>query len=471
MTSALARHSPWSNTTPTHSNRCSTGTIGFWKPADQCRVGQATQRLHPKRPGVICKAVKQSEARSIPGSKSSSSTADTKRRELLLAGVAGSAALLGSSLGPCSRAGASEGALEIGSSSAALPATMLDTSTQQGKTAIVTGASSGIGFMVAVGLLQKGFTVIPAARSQSRTRETADRLLLEVPGGNLELLDEPCDLSSIHSVQNFASSYLNSGLPLDVLMECAGIAWCDESTSADGFELQFATNHLGHFHLANQLMPLLREAPQRSASVPRLVVMSSSAHYAGSCSPAALVGAAPAHAYNRWTNYCDSKLCNVLFAQEVARREPSVISTSVHPGVVNTDLIRYITPQVVMDARSKDPEASLRAGKLIGLRTPAEGAQGAVWLATVPADEEVSGGYYEGLAPAKIAQPAAPAQDPALATALWAASEVLVARALGEPEPQDAYSVASSFVSPGEDPLESRLPGYLRMQLANPSFT
>ena len=171
----------------------------------------------------------------------------------------------------------------------------------------------------------------------------------------MECLDVPCDLSSINSVDEFAAAYLSSGLPLHSLMECAGIAWCDELKSADGLELQFATNHLGHFHLANRLLPLLRSLEGPSLPAPRLVVMSSSAHYAGSCNPAALVGAAPPHGYNRWINYCDSKLCNVLFAKEAQRREDAlqspVTAVSVHPGIVNTNLIRYITPPSVMQVK------------------------------------------------------------------------------------------------------------------------
>ena len=174
----------------------------------------------------------------------------------------------------------------------------------------------------------------------------------------MECLDVPCDLSSINSVDEFAAAYLSSGLPLQSLMECAGIAWCDDLIkSADGLELQFATNHLGHHHLANRLLPLMRSSSSSSSSLPapRLVVMSSSAHYAGSCNPAALVGAAAPHAYNRWLNYCDSKLCNVLFAKEAQRREDAlqspVTAVSVHPGIVNTNLIRYITPPSVMQVK------------------------------------------------------------------------------------------------------------------------
>ena len=121
-----------------------------------------------------------------------------------------------------------------------------------------------------------------------------------------------------------------------------------------------------------------------------------------------------------------------------------------------------------MQQREQDIEKSLRVGKFLGLRTPEEGAEGALWLANADASSLQPGGYYQGLAPAKLTDPLAAAKDPALGAALWAASDVLVARALGKAVPEDAYRVASALnTSASDGGVADLMPGFLRMTMTN----
>jgi NAD(P)-dependent dehydrogenase (short-subunit alcohol dehydrogenase family) len=199
-----------------------------------------------------------------------------------------------------------------------------------GRTALVTGANSGLGLVTARELARKGATVVMACRDAGRGGGAIDAVRKEIPGADVRL--ESLDLADLSSV-----SALAERLPeerLDLLFNNAGIMAPPRTETADGFELQFGTNHLGHFALTGLLLGRLLAAP-----APRVVCVTSGAHRIGSIDFDDLQS--EKH-YWRWTAYGQSKLANLLFARELARRSESagarLRSTAAHPGYSATHL-------------------------------------------------------------------------------------------------------------------------------------
>ena len=326
---------------------------------------------------------------------------------------------------------------------------------------VVTGASpGGIGFEIARQLCEQQYSVIPACRSREKSQMTADALRAAVDGASVYALEGGCDLGSIRGVTAYAeelmngSGVLSSGRRLRALVNNAGVGWkAAENLTEDGLEEQFAVNHLGHFVLTNKIISSLTDRAA-SMSVPRLRVvnLSSSAHYAGVTDAASLVrtGRAENRPYTRFGAYCDSKLANVLFTKELARRFGGrVVSAAVHPGIVNTKLIRNVVPEWVMEEKEAHPGRDRTLAKAFGLRSPSEGAEGAVWLASDNSDDDrIQGRYFNGPDDERV--PARAAQSTELAMRLWAASEVLVARALGESAPRGSEDVALAETPAGD---------------------
>ena len=151
-------------------------------------------------------------------------------------------------------------------------------------------------------------------------------------------------------------------------------------------------------------------------------------------------------AYTRFGAYCDSKLANVLFTKEiVARYGPSgIVSAAVHPGIVNTKLFRHIVPQWVMEEKEKHPERDRLLAKYLGVRSPDDGALGAVWLATEANAVDIQGKYYNGPHDERV--PATATNSTVLSKSLWDASEVLILRALKQPVPDDLLQSASRVI-------------------------
>ncbi|MFC9287801.1 oxidoreductase [Streptomyces sp. NPDC057052] len=199
---------------------------------------------------------------------------------------------------------------------------------QSGRTAVVTGANGGLGYVTARELARSGARVVLACRSETRGRQAVARLTGEVPGAEVEL--GRLDLGDLASVREFARPYAR----LDLLVNNAGVMAMPYGTTADGFETQFGVNHLGHFALTGLLMPALLAAPRA-----RVVTVSSMAHLLGTIDPGDLNSE---RAYRRWIAYGRSKTANLLFTHELARRlEASgaeVIATAAHPGYAATGL-------------------------------------------------------------------------------------------------------------------------------------
>jgi NAD(P)-dependent dehydrogenase (short-subunit alcohol dehydrogenase family) len=211
--------------------------------------------------------------------------------------------------------------------------TLADAPRQDGRTAVITGSNAGLGYETAVGLAGLGAHVVLACRSTGKAEVAAADIRARVPGASLEV--RHLDLACLASVAGFARDLRSSRQDLDLLVNNAGIMAVDEGRTVDGFELQLGTNHLGHFALTVQLLPLLLATPGS-----RVATMSSMGHRAGRLAPDDLMGTR--RGYDRWRAYFQSKLANLLFTAELHRRleaaGASTVAVAAHPGGSRTDL-------------------------------------------------------------------------------------------------------------------------------------
>lgn len=340
------------------------------------------------------------------------------------------------------------------------------------KVIVVTGASQGgIGFAIATQLLARGYTIVPCCRTAAKASSVRDALARTASadtGGTVCALDADCDLASLTSVLNYAhilrESLSADGALSDIeqrrpkrlhaIINNAGLGWQEERFTVDGYEEQFAVNHLGHYLLTTEMIKWVQDTgnnDDKGSERLRVVNVSSSAHYAGVVNPARMVTSRHGEnrPYTRFGAYCDSKLANVLFTKELARRYTFVRAAAVHPGIVNTRLIRHIAPDWVMEEKRSHPERDATLGRFFGLRSPEEGARGAVWLASVANTDTINGRYYVGVEDER--KPANAALSSSRARSLWAASDVLVSRALGRPITDELIAEALG----GEDRADS----------------
>jgi NAD(P)-dependent dehydrogenase (short-subunit alcohol dehydrogenase family) len=227
---------------------------------------------------------------------------------------------------------------------------------QTGRTAIVTGANSGIGLETARMLAKKGAHVVLACRNPEKGRAAVESIESDGPAGRAVLAE--LDLSDLDSVAAFAMSFAAAHDRLDLLIDNAGVMVPPFSRTAQGFELQFGTNHLGHFALTARLMPLLLRTKGS-----RVTVVSSTAHNIGKIDfDDPNWNTRP---YRPWPAYGQSKLANLLFARELDRRlvaaRAATRATAAHPGWTATDLqrtsgfVRFLNPVFAM----KPPEGAL----------------------------------------------------------------------------------------------------------------
>jgi len=200
-----------------------------------------------------------------------------------------------------------------------------------GKTIVVTGANSGLGFEASRAFARNGARVVLACRNVEKAAAARDDILASAPRANVEI--RALDLASLASVRAFADSLVSNHERLDVLCNNAGVMALPRRETADGFEMQLGTNHLGHFALTGLLLPLLKRTGAR------VVTQSSGAHRMGRIDFDDLHGR---RYYGRWRAYGQSKLANLLFAYELQRRLENegvgVISVACHPGYAATEL-------------------------------------------------------------------------------------------------------------------------------------
>ena len=293
---------------------------------------------------------------------------------------------------------------------------------QQGKLAYITGANSGIGFHAALELARAGATVILACRDQARAEAARQRILAEVPAAHLEIA--LLDLASLASVRAAAKSFLATNRRLDLLINNAGVmAFPQRRVTPEGFELQLATNHFGHFALTGLLLPALLQADQPNPA--RIITVSSIAHRGATMDFNNLQWE---HDYKPWPAYRRTKLANLLFGFELQRRlertHAPAISIVVHPGVSATNLFS------AGPGSAGGPQAIIGplVIKLFG-QSDAQGALPTLYSATA---SQVQGGHFYGPDgfremrgyPVEV-HAEAQAYDEALAAQLWTVSEHL----------------------------------------------
>lgn len=282
-----------------------------------------------------------------------------------------------------------------------------------GKTILITGANSGIGYEAVRGLATMGATVIMHGRSRDKLTTARDAIAQAVPGADLHML--LADLSVIAEVKRLAAEVVNGFDRLDVLINNAALIPEKRTTTPDGLETQFAINHLAPFILTTLLLPTLyKSAPAR------IVNTSSSLHSDGRIEFDNLQSErvyAPGVVGAGWGAYSNTKLMNVLFTLELARRldKSRVTANALHPGIIGTNLVRETGP------------SWLRAigftwfYKLI-MPSPASGARTTIYLASSPEVANVTGEYF---VKEKIAPMSQAARDVDAAARLWTISEQL----------------------------------------------
>ncbi len=265
----------------------------------------------------------------------------------------------------------------------AAPWTAHDLPDLSGRTFVVTGANSGLGFETVRGLARKGARVVMACRDPGKAGTALDRLKSELPEADVEARE--LDLASLATIARFAEDWLASGDRLDVLVNNAGVMALPRRTTEDGFEMQIGTNHLGHFALTGRLLPRLLEQPGA-----RVVNVSSTMHKIGRMDFDDLHGE---RRYSKWPAYGQSKLANLLFTYELQRRfegaGKDAIAVAAHPGYAATNL----------QATGPRMEGSSFMERVVGLgnRLMAQSAEGGAQPSLhAAAALDVRGGDYFG---------------------------------------------------------------------------
>lgn len=297
-----------------------------------------------------------------------------------------------------------------------------------GKRVLVTGVSAGLGIETARALVAHGAHVVGAARDIAKAQEATSEVRLQAAnGGQLELIE--LDLASLKSVRRCTDMLLADGRPFDAVIANAGVMRTPFGHTADGFEMQFGTNHLGHFLLANRIASLI-------APGGLLICVSSAGHRYSDVDlddpNFERTVYDPIAAYGR------SKTANVLFAVEFDRRHKSkgVRAAAVHPGGILTELGRHLAPGELESTVEKiNLESAAEGRPPFEFKSIPQGAATSVWAAFVANPEEIGGRYAEDCQVSPVTDglitPGSPgvrryALDPERAKALWTLSEKLV---------------------------------------------
>lgn len=293
-----------------------------------------------------------------------------------------------------------------------------------GKRALITGVTGGLGLHTAIGLARGGAELVVTARNEGKAETAVAQILEDVPGARVDVVS--LDLADLADVRRAAADVSKTYDGIDILVNNAGIMVPPRySTTADGFELQMGTNHIGHFAWTAELWPVLRD------SGTRIVTVSSLAHTTvGSVDLSALTPDGSSHRYRRWQSYAQSKLANLLFALELDRRAKAaglaVVSVGAHPGYASTNITKT------------GPTGSGLSLYGIGMHQVSRiiaqsAASGALPLLMAATDPSLTGGEYVGPAgirglrgrPKLVGMNRA-ARDEELARDLWAASEAAI---------------------------------------------
>jgi NAD(P)-dependent dehydrogenase (short-subunit alcohol dehydrogenase family) len=281
--------------------------------------------------------------------------------------------------------------------------------TMSGKVVVITGGNSGIGRAAAEGLARLGAHVVLACRDESKAAQAAEAIT-SVTAATVDTVH--LDLADLASVRDAAAEILGRWDRLDALINNAGLIARERSVTRDGFETTFAVNHLGNALLTELLLDRLR------ASAPSRIVMVSAHIHRIARSGLDFGDLQSARRYSPWLVYARSKLANIYFADELARRlrGSGVTVNAVHPGAVATSLIRDWNPGPLGNA-------ALALFRPLA-HTPEQGADTVVWLASSAQVESVTGGYFINRKPARLSRAA---RDRLAAGRLWEETERMLA--------------------------------------------
>lgn len=269
-----------------------------------------------------------------------------------------------------------------------------------GKICVITGANSGIGKDTAIGLAQKGAHIVMICRNPEKARAAQQEIREKGQGARVDLLI--ADLASKKQVRKVAAEFLSTYPRLDVLVNNAGLVQKQKQMTEDGIEVQWATNHLAPFLLTSLLLDVLKKSAPA-----RVVTVSSGGHWAGHINFSDIDSS---KRFNMWLAYCNSKLANILFARELAKRleGTGVTSNALHPGGVNTNFAGGQVPERLFGIARRFMISSES-----GARTP-------VYLSSSPEVEGQTGGYYVRCKPA-WSRPES--RNPDVMRRLWEVSE------------------------------------------------
>lgn len=272
------------------------------------------------------------------------------------------------------------------------------------KVCLITGATSGIGFVTAQALAQRGATVVMVGRDAARGADSVNRVKRATGNDAVDLL--LADLSSQAQIADLAQTFLRRYDHLDVLINNAGAIFTERQMSVDGVEMTFALNHLGYFLLTHFLLDVLK-----SSAPSRIVNVASRAHEGGRIHFDDLQGE---RRYGGWRAYCQSKLANILFTYELARRlqDTQVTANVLHPGFVATRFGHNNTGAMAW---------LIRAAQVMAI-SEERGAETMIYLASSPEVEGVSGKYFVN---SRETRSSSQSYDTAIAKGLWQVSETM----------------------------------------------
>lgn len=296
------------------------------------------------------------------------------------------------------------------------------------KTVLITGGSSGLGQESARAMAAKGAHIVITARNPAQMDEAVAAIKTEVPDAQLETLT--CDLASLESIKAAGTQANERFDKIDILINNAGVMACPKMQTADGFEMQFGTNHLGHFALTKHLLPLVEAGADK-----RIVNLSSRGHQF-----------APTHLddpnfetseYSPWESYGRSKTANILFTKGLEDRfaDKGIHAYAVHPGGIQTNLGRHLTPKDIETLMERMKAQADEKGSANAFKSIPQGAATQVWAATAPELEGQGGVYCEDCHVASVDDVSnaygvrSYALDGASADRLWALSEEMTGEA------------------------------------------
>lgn len=291
-----------------------------------------------------------------------------------------------------------------------------------GKTVLITGGSSGLGQETARAMAAKGAHVVITARNPAQMEAAVAAIKAEVVDAQLDTLT--CDLASLESIASAGKEANDRFEKIDILINNAGVMACPKMQTNDGFEMQFGTNHLGHFALTKHLMPLVEAGDDK-----RIVNLSSRGHHI-----------APADfddpnfetsEYTPWDSYGRSKTANILFTKGLEDRfaDKGIHAYAVHPGGIQTNLGRHLTEEDTKFLMERMKAQAKETGKPAVFKTIPQGAATQSWAATAPQLEGKGGVYCEDCHVAKVDDASSNgglrsyAIDTANADRLWAISQ------------------------------------------------